>query len=172
MTNVQSKHKWGDYETTNTWIRTDSLDNLTPVTQVYGICFNDKNEILVCREGKDGPWQIPGGHPENDETIEETLSREMLEEVDVKVKNIKLLGVQKVDFPNNPTKSQGDIFYQVRCICEVDELLPQTPDPDSGKTWERKFVSAEEVTEYVKWQETGDAMFKDAIQLHMQIKNR
>src|SRR5260221_8955481 len=124
---------WNGTEIVNIWIKTDSLEGLTPITQVYGICFNDKNEILVCRRDKNDTWQIPGGHPEKDEIIEQTLQREMLEEVDLKIKNIKVLGVQKA----YPKEKPDEIIYQVRCICEVDELLPQTPDPDNDDTWER-----------------------------------
>ncbi len=124
----------------------DSLDGIAPITQVYGVCFNDKNEILIVRK-KDGDWIIPGGHPEGIETIEETLKREMIEEADIKVTNIKLVGAQKV----YPEEKQEEFYYQVRCICEVEELLPQTPDPDDGKMWERKFVPARKITKYVKW---------------------
>lgn len=45
----------------------------------------------------------------------------------------------------------------------IDQLLPQTPDPDNGKIAERKFVPSNEVTSWVKWGVTGDALFKDAI---------
>ncbi len=85
--------------------------------------------------------------------------------MDIKVRNIKVLGVQEVDFPNNPNKQEGDVFYQVRCICEVEEILPQSPDPASDKTWERKFIPADKITDYVKWGETGKAMFESAIEL-------
>lgn len=152
---------WNGTEIVNIWMRMDSLEGLIPIRQVYGICFNDKDEILIARRDKNDDWQIPGGHPEKDETIEQTLQREMLEEVDVKVKNIKVLGVQKA----YPKEKPNETIYQVRCICEIDELLPQTPDPANGDTWERKFVSASEITNYVKWNITGDAMFEDAIKL-------
>lgn len=150
---------WNGKEIVVTWIRADSLKDITPITQVYGICFNDKNEILICRRNKDSEWQIPGGHPEKSETTEQSLEREMVEEVDVKVKNIKILGIQKA----YPKEKPNEFIYQVRCICEIDELLPQTPDPDNGDIWERRFVPASEVTNYVKWNMTGNAMFKDAV---------
>lgn len=144
------------------WIETDSVERFKPITQVYGICFNKKGEILICREETDNKWQLPGGKPEIGESVENTLSRELLEEVDIKVRNIKVLGVQRVEFPDNPNKQEGSVFYQVRCICEVEEILPQSPDPASGKTWERKFVPADKITEYIKWGEVGEVMFKDA----------
>lgn len=147
------------------WIETDSIERYKPVTQVYGICFNEKGEILICKEGVEGKWQIPGGKPEVGEAIEKTLAREFLEEVDIKVKNIRILGVQKVEFPGNPNKDEGEVFYQARCVCEVEDMLPQTLDPASGKTWERKFVPADRITDYIQWGEIGNAMFKDAVGL-------
>ncbi len=144
------------------WIKTDLLEGMTPITQVYGVCFNSKNEILIAKKIGNKRWIIPGGHPEGNETVEETLKREMIEEVDIKVKNIKLVGAQKV-YPENKLE---ECLYQVRCICEIEELLRQTPDPDNGKMWERKFVPAKDVTKFVKWGKTGEAMFRGAIELH------
>lgn len=153
---------WKGKNFTVSWIKTNSIKEFNPITQVYGVCFNDKNEILISRRSKDGAWIIPGGTPEKEETIEETLKREMIEEVDVKVKNIKVLGAQKVI----PTDSPDKFYYQIRCVCEVEELLPQTPDPDNGDTWERTFVPQDKITDYVKWGIVGAAMFNDAIQSH------
>jgi len=162
---IQSSYVFNGQKITMTWIEGDSIENLNPITQIYGICFNEKGEILVCREGHDGQWQLPGGTPERNETIQQTLERELLEEVDVKIKNFKVLGYQKIEYPNNPNKDEGGEFYQVRCICKVEELLPQTSDPATGNTWERMFVPSDKITEYVKWGEVGETMFKAAINL-------
>jgi len=159
----QDTYLYRGTKVTNTWIKIDNLENYYPITQVYGIVFNNNSEILVCRESKESGWIIPGGHPEKGESNEETLKRELLEEVDVEVEDIKPLGVQKVTFPDNEDPDKA--IYQVRCIAKLKILNPQTPDPANGNTWERKFVPASEVTNYVKWGETGKAMFKDAIDL-------
>ena len=151
---------------TNTWIKTDKIENFSPITQVYGIIFNDKREILVCRESKDGSWQIPGGHPEKGESVVEILKRELLEKVDVEIENIEPLGVQKVTFPDDPDEEKA--MYQVRCIAKLKKLNFQTPDPANGNTWERKFVPSDKTTEYVKWGKTGETMFRDAIELAKQ----
>ncbi|MBI2590596.1 MAG: NUDIX hydrolase [Candidatus Blackburnbacteria bacterium] len=163
MSNVTQTTEWKGGRFVVEWAKTRSLKGISPVTQVYGVCFNDKNEILIARKVGEEKWIIPGGHPERDETIEQALKREMVEEADIRVKNIKLIGAQKVYPEGEPDK----YFYQVRCICKVDKVLPQTTDPDDGVSWERKFVPASEITSYVKWGTTGNAMFKDAIQLAM-----
>jgi len=143
------------------WINTRDVEKYQPITQVYGVVFNSKGEILICREKETGEWQIAGGHPEEGEIVAQVLERELLEEVDVIVKDIIPLGTQRISFPDNPTKP---IIYQVRCIATLDKLLPQTTDPASGNTWQRKFVQSKEVTSYVKWGITGNAMFEDAIE--------
>lgn len=144
------------------WINTRDVDKYQPITQVYGVVFSENGEILICREKETGEWQIPGGHPEKGETIAQALERELLEEVDVEVKDIICLGTQEISFPDNPEKP---VIYQVRCIATLKELLSQTTDPANGNVWQRKFVPASEVTNYVSWGITGNAMFNDAIDL-------
>ena len=144
-----------------TWIETPDVEKYTPITQVYGIVFNDNGEILICRESKDGKWIIPGGHPEKGESLEDTLKREVSEEVDIEVLDIKPLGVVKVEFSDD----LGKVIYQSRFIAKFSKFKPQTPDPANGKTWERKFIPVDKITEYVKWGEIGDAMFKKAIKV-------
>lgn len=146
-----------------TWMRDDSLEKYSSVSQVYGIVFNDKGEILVTRKKPEDGWGISGGSPEAGESMEETLRRELKEEVDVSVSKITPLGVQKVElFEDKESKST---IYQLRCIAHLKDLLPQTPDPDSGIIWERRFVAAKDISEFVKWGDSGAAMFKDAIDL-------
>lgn len=157
----QNTWTWNGNKVKSTWIRTNDVTSYSPRTQVYGIVFNNKDEILICRKG-DGAWQIPGGHPEKGETIKQILKRELLEEVDATVDNIQILGVQKAEFPDESDKKP---HYQVRCIAKLKKLQFQTPDPDNGETWERKFIPASKITNYVKWGVTGEAMFKDAIKL-------
>lgn len=153
---------------TFTWIKDDDVSDYKPVTQVYGICFNEKGEILVHSDAGSA-WGIPGGTPEEGENFEETLRRELLEEVDVEVEKCIPLGAQLVSVPNNPNKVQGDRFYQLRYVCIGTKALPQTPDPDNGRVHDRKFVPMEQITEVVKWGKSGAALFKDAIELYKSL---
>ena len=150
-----------------TWIRDNDLEKYSPVSQVYGIVFNAKGEILIARKKPEGGWGISGGTPEAGESVEETLRRELKEEVDVSVSKIIPLGAQKVVlFGDDEGKST---LYQLRYIALLKELLPQTPDPDSGFIWERQFVPAKDISDYVKWGDSGDAMFEDAIHLFKEL---
>lgn len=168
MNYPKSSYSFKGIKVTMTWMRDDKIEKLSPVTQIYAVVFSKRGEILVAREAEDGKWQIPGGKSEGNENFRETVTRELLEEVDVQAGEIYLLGAQKTEMPGNPNKEEGDIFYQLRCVVELGDLLPQTPDPDRGNVWQRKFVPAEEVAAYIKWGEVGNAMFADAIKLWKQ----
>lgn len=161
--NPQSIIKSNGQDVTLTWIKSEDLSSFKPFYQVYGIPFNQAGEILLIQEK--GKWKIPGGTPEGEEVDVDTLKRELVEEADISVSKIIPLGAQRVDYPNNPNKEEGDLYYQLRYVCLVDELLPQTPDPDTGITNPRKYIPADQITEYVKWGDVGNAMFRDAIAL-------
>lgn len=139
---------------TLSWIKTKNLEKYKPHYQVYAVCFNENGEVLVRHDGE--KYSLPGGTPEKGETVMDTLKRELIEELDVTVKKAIPLGVQKVEEKN------GRFFYQYRFICLIDKLLPQTPDPDTGRIYERLLVPQEVVTKLIKWGEVGNEMFKDA----------
>lgn len=170
MNEVKSVYESNGKKFYLTWMPNCETSNLTPVTQVYGIVFNDKGEILIVRANENDKWQIPGGTPEGSETWEQTLNRELIEEADVTVKNAKFLGAQKVeqDVDGVPTLSS----YQLRYFGILDKLLDQTIDPDVTKSfiWQRKFVPASEITEYVKWGDLGKSMFDDAVKMYNEIQ--
>lgn len=136
---------------TFTWIAGQEENFYTPYTQVYGLVL-DKNANVVMQRLGDGDWCLPGGTVENGETAIQTLIRELQEEVDVTIKNPIILGGQKVE-------GDGPEYYQLRYYCELDELLPQTPDPDNGEIRERRLVPISELNSYLKWGDTGEAIF-------------
>src|SRR3972149_6302316 len=65
---------------------------------------------------------------------------------------------------------EEELYFQYRYVCLLDRLLAQTPDPDTGITNPRMFVSVDEAIEHAKWGKTGAAMFRDAIELWQEQK--
>ncbi|MCX6735965.1 MAG: hypothetical protein NTZ13_02680 [Candidatus Parcubacteria bacterium] len=60
------------------------------------------------------------------------------------------------------TPEKGELFYQYRYLAMIIKINPTQPDPATGREYERKFVSFDEIDEYVKWGSVGTEMFKDA----------
>ena len=52
----------------------------------------------------------------------------------------------------------------------ITKLNPTAPDPATGREYERKFVSFDEIDEYVKWGGVGTEMFKDAKVVFQEMK--
>ncbi len=154
-----------------TWIECfdeTKIDAFKPIAQVYGVCFNDAGDILTIDTGGRNNWIIPGGSPEKDETVEQTLRRELIEEADVEVGRIAFIGAQQVDDPSNPDPDKK-VYFQLRFAAQITKLQEQTPDPDGGKIYQRKFVAMKRICETVKWGRTGEAMFASAIKAFKEI---
>lgn len=67
-----------------------SLDDInSTITRVKGLIINSKNEILLGYSY--GTYQFPGGHLENNETIQECLHREIMEETGISIDTSNLL---------------------------------------------------------------------------------
>ena len=167
MGKISNTIDWEGRKVTYTWILDYDLRKYKPITQVYGICFDERGDILVIKDKK---WQIPGGTPEAGETPEETLRRELAEEAQVEAEDIMPLGVQEVNFPGNPNKNEGELYYQCRFIAKVKKVNPPAADPATGRVYERKFVALDEIGEYIKWGEAGAEMFCDAARAYNNSK--
>ncbi len=129
------------------------------ITQVSGILINDDKKVLIYEE-EEGKYRIPGGHPMNNEAIEDTLVRECLEEVNTEIKNIMYIGYQEVI-------GDGDreTYAQVRMIAKIKKMGKERPDLDNGKTYKRMLVDLKGVNKYLNWGEVGDEMIKDVMRV-------
>lgn len=120
------------------WIDKFQLKN-EKYTQVSGYIFNDKNQLLIVRNGK--TWTIPGGHPEPGENQLETLNRELMEEACITVDNVEYLGA--VEVVENDEK-----YYQLRYTARVKEIFLFKEEWEIS---ERLFVDLEELHKYITW---------------------
>ena len=108
-------------------------------TQVSGYVFNEKNQLLIVKNGNS--WTVPGGHPEANEDKIETLQRELMEEAYVTLKDIKYLGSVEV-------VENDDTYYQTRYTAKVDKILTFKGEFEIS---ERKFVDLDNLANYIKW---------------------
>lgn len=129
------------------------------IKQVYGIVFNEDGKIFLRID--DGIYKLTGGRPEiEDKSMEDTLRREFIEEANMTLKNIHILGYQLVDEENGVKP-----YAQVRMIAKIDEIFENRPDLDNGKTYERVFKMPEEAIELLNWGEVGKSQIEEAVKL-------
>ena len=92
-----------------------------PSSATVALILNKKNELLVCRRAKDpakGTLDLPGGFIDMDETAEEGVAREVLEETGLKVKE----AIYRITLPNINVYSGFpvhtlDMFF----LCKVED---------------------------------------------------
>jgi 8-oxo-dGTP pyrophosphatase MutT (NUDIX family) len=115
---------WDGRTATVTWMPAPFEPPRDLTTQAYGLCFTAESRlVLVSHDGAE--WNLPGGHPEPGETLEQALVREVWEEACSRVTHCQYLGSQRVEDPGNP---EGlPVYYQARywARVELDEFQPQ-----------------------------------------------
>ena len=127
-----------------------------PITQVYGVLFTDDGRIML-RVDK-GFHGLVGGTPEPGETHEETLHREVYEEVNCEISDLHYLGYQTVI-------GDGDPYVQLRYVAKLTKIGKNRPDLDGGKMCERILVPAEEAGDILDYGEEGKKIIAAAIKL-------
>ena len=69
---------------------------------VCAIIYNDENKIFCTKRGPgralEGKWEFPGGKVEKNETHEETIVREIKEELNSIVEPIKYIGLSNYEY--------------------------------------------------------------------------
>nr|MCR5350040.1 (deoxy)nucleoside triphosphate pyrophosphohydrolase [Acholeplasmatales bacterium] len=79
---------------------------------------NDKNEIFVCKRGPgralEGKWEFPGGKVEANETHEETIIREIKEELKSDISPTKYIGVSNHTY-SDLEKPFSITMYAYKC---------------------------------------------------------
>jgi len=87
---------------------------------VAGVVINDRNEVLVIKRRDNGQWEPPGGILELDETFEQGVQREVLEETGVSVTVDRLTGVYK-----NMTRGIVALVFRCTPIAGVPISTPE-----------------------------------------------
>jgi 8-oxo-dGTP diphosphatase len=133
----------------------ENMDN-EKCTQVYSVLFVDEKMVVV-HNGKKGTWGMPGGTIEEGETFLETLSRETIEEANVKITSAKPVGYQKVIDTRD-----GSFVYQLRYVSCGTKIAEFVSDP-AGSISEVAYIEPKDVKQYFDWGEIGDAIVKRAL---------
>ena len=103
---------------------------------VDALVLNGKNEILLVKRAKGkllegGKWAIVGGFVERDETTEQAVRREVLEETGWEINNIKLLRI--IDNPNRPNEDRQNIAFAY--VCAAVRKTGEADQESSEQKW-------------------------------------
>lgn len=106
--------------------------------------------------GKDD--NLPGGGVEPGENLEQTITREALEEVNMKVISWQPLGYQKLTRPwdNTPT-------YQFRVYAKLEKNGEFTNDP-GGSVIGHKLVDLDNINKFINYGKVGDRLISSCKQ--------
>ena len=89
-----------------------------PVSTVGALIFNSSDEVLMIRTHKwSNKWGIPGGKIKWGETSEAALRREIKEETDLKVKDIKFVLVQDCIHSKEFYHDAHFVLLNYTCLC-------------------------------------------------------
>ncbi|MEH7547726.1 MULTISPECIES: NUDIX domain-containing protein [Bacillaceae] len=94
--------------------------------------INDNGEILLSRYSG-STWGIPGGILQLNESVEECIKRNILEEIGIKIKTLKLFGVYSGKALINRVEESGDEYHTVAIGYVCTEYEGEiTPDSNQG----------------------------------------
>jgi len=100
-----------------------SRDQVFPEPTVGGLIVNKQGIILLVSSHK---WfdklTIPGGHIELGETMQDSVVREIKEEVGIDVSVERLLLTQEAIYTSQFWKKRHYIFFDYLCKCEKDQV--------------------------------------------------
>ena len=135
----------------------DTLDELRgeKIKGVHAYCFCNDKLVVVYAEGKKS-WGPPGGAVEPDETIEEAVVREVLEETNMRVLKQKIFGYLEAFEPERT--------IQTRSVCIVEPIEEFVSDPD-GDVTEVKLIDPKDTNKYFDWGKNGERQLERALQL-------
>lgn len=137
---------------------TDKWGNAFMPLSVKGIVEEDGKIWL--RRNEWGQWELPGGRPDGDEQPEQTVVRELSEELGLHVKARRVIDayIWRKEFGSNPVIAI--VTYACDCISRHGEL---ELEGEAGKTTFAQFTAAEALA-----LEELPEVYKRAIQLTYQ----
>lgn len=163
----------------STWYNSDNINPVhidLPVRQVYVWFITKDNKIALTGNGK-GKYQFPGGKPEPGETQQETMRRELFEEVGIKLNEFteqpQMFGYYLVEddpnWPDTPKYLQLRYYMFVDKLSTTIELSVNERIDDKDQMLEAKFVDLQSLPESIPWTE-GLPEYEDLKQIRQKAQ--
>jgi len=133
------------------WFDISTLDQLPSVLwqQVYVIGNLEGKVPVVLYEG--ARPNLPGGKTDEGESIEETLKRELQEEINCYVVDWNIIGYQKL------TEPDGTVSYQLRVYADLEKIGEFKNDP-GGSVIGYKLINLSELNNEIQYGKVGERL--------------
>lgn len=126
------------------WLPAPFLPPRELTRQSSGVCLTKEGRITLVNDGRG--WALPGGYPEENETLEQALIREVLEEACADVVDFQYIGCQKT-IELTPVPQGPVLSYQARYWVRVEN---QVFDPHFEMT-ERIEIMPDQFVGMIRW---------------------
>lgn len=135
------------------WYDIASKDMIPDIAwqQVYVIGNIDGKVPLVTNSDSPMPYNLPGGHVEPGESIEQTLIRELIEECNMRVISWEPIGYQLL------TEPDGTQVAQFRAYAVLEKIGEFTHDPGGGVV-SNTLIDIDELEQHIKYGDIGTRM--------------
>ena len=160
---IVQESSWAGRHLTARWMPPAFVPPRELTTQAYGVCFTEHRKIVLVTTG-DGRWNLPGGHPEDGETLAAALEHEVLEEARARVVRSQYIGCQQIE---DPDALEGPkLYYQARFWARVEVY----PFKALFETTDRRLVDPGELLDALFW---GDQpIAKVVLDCGLTVENR
>ncbi len=118
--------------------------------QIYVIGNFENRVPLVKYHDKEN--NLPGGHVEQGESLEDAMHREIQEELNMKIVSWLPLGYQRLSRPGDK-----DVAYQFRVYAKLEKIGEFTNDP-GGSVVGHKLVGINDVNNLINYGKVGDRL--------------
>jgi 8-oxo-dGTP pyrophosphatase MutT (NUDIX family) len=102
---------------TITWCPAPFIPPGKLIIQSSGLCFTKNHQLILVNDGKN--WMLPGGRPEENETPEQALIREITEEACAEVIRFHYLGSIQYRDVIPSADNEDTVFYKARYWVKV-----------------------------------------------------